>query len=69
MSDTPRFTPRTWEADENGKVPAALAETMEKELQDCHATIHKLRTALRRMIDAVEGDGMKNVTQEAKDLL
>jgi len=69
MSDTPRFTPRTWEADENSKVPAALAETMEKELQDCHATIHKLRTALRRMIDAVEGDRMKNATQEAKDLL
>lgn len=32
-------------------------------------TIAALRKALRRMIDAVEGDLMKNATQAAKDLL
>lgn len=63
------FTPRTWEADKDGKVPAALAETMESELQDCYTTIHRLREALRGMIGAVEGERMRNAIQRGKDLL
>ena len=40
-----------------------------KEMQGRKEVIHALMKALRRMIDTVEGDRMKNAIQEAKDLL
>ena len=40
-----------------------------KEMQGRQEVIHALMKALRRMIDAVEGDRMKNAIQAGKDLL
>ena len=40
-----------------------------KEMQGRKEVIHALMKALRRMIDAVEGDRMKNAIQAGKDLL
>lgn len=58
-------------AAEVGKVErdATEAERLHIENLNLRRTIDRLRKALRRMIDTVEGDRMKNAIQEAKDVL
>lgn len=58
-------------AEEVGNVErdAAEAERLHIENLNLRRTIDRLRKALRRMIDTVEGDRMKNATQAAKDVL
>ena len=45
------------------------ARRLNDENIDLKSTIKQLRKALCRLIDAIEGDRMKNATQAAKDLL
>ena len=58
-------------AAEVGKVEreAVEAERLHIENLNLMRTIQQLRKALRRMVDAVEGDRMKNAIQAGKDLL
>lgn len=51
------------------QVAIAEARRLNDENIDLKSTIKQLRKALRRMIDAVEGDRVKNAIQAAKDLL
>ena len=48
---------------------AAEAERLHIENLNLMRTIQQLRKALRRVIDTVEGDRMKNAIQAGKDLL
>ena len=48
---------------------AVEAERLHIENLNLRRTIDQLRKALRRMIDTVEGDRMKNAIQAGKDLL
>lgn len=58
-------------ATEVGKVErdAVEAERLHIENLNLRRTIDRLRKAMRRMIDTVEGDRMKNAIQAGKDLL
>ena len=58
--------PRSWEICQDGKVPLEHAEKLEKELQDCYATIHALRTSLSALLAIMT---QSPEIQKAKDLL